>query len=49
VPVLELGFGSALGSGKQYMPWIHVEGLCMMYVETIENKKNDWTSPQCHD
>jgi uncharacterized protein (TIGR01777 family) len=38
-PIFKLGFGSALGSGKQYMPWIHVLDLCMMYVEAIENKK----------
>lgn len=39
LPIFKRGFGSALGSGKQYMPWIHVQDLCMMYVEAIENKK----------
>jgi uncharacterized protein (TIGR01777 family) len=28
---------SPLGSGKQYMPWIHIEDLCNMYINTIEN------------
>lgn len=37
-PIFKLGFGSALGSGNQYMPWIHVHDLCMMYIEAIENK-----------
>ncbi|MFM7636890.1 MAG: TIGR01777 family oxidoreductase [Crocinitomicaceae bacterium] len=35
---LSLGLGSPLGSGKQLMPWIHVEDLCEMIVHCIENK-----------
>jgi NAD dependent epimerase/dehydratase family enzyme len=27
-----------LGSGKQYMPWIHIFDLCAIYLEAIENK-----------
>ncbi|MDR6846540.1 TIGR01777 family oxidoreductase [Flavobacterium granuli] len=38
VPIFKRGFGSALGSGKQYMPWIHVHDLCSIYIEAIENK-----------
>jgi uncharacterized protein (TIGR01777 family) len=38
-PIFKRGLGSALGSGKQYMPWIHVYDLCMMYIEAIENEK----------
>jgi len=30
-----------LGSGKQYMPWIHVYDLCAIYLEAIKN--NDMT------
>lgn len=26
-----------LGSGKQYMPWIHINDLCDMYIKCIEN------------
>jgi uncharacterized protein (TIGR01777 family) len=26
-----------LGSGKQYMPWIHIDDLCAMYVKLIDN------------
>jgi uncharacterized protein (TIGR01777 family) len=37
-PVFKAGFGSALGSGKQYMPWIHISDLCAIYMEAIENK-----------
>lgn len=38
-PIFKRGFGSALGSGKQYMPWIHIHDLCMMYIEAIKNEK----------
>lgn len=38
-PIFKRGFGSALGSGKQYMPWIHIHDLCMIYIEAIENEK----------
>ena len=34
---IKMGIGSPLGSGKQYMPWIHLEDLCLMYVAAIEN------------
>lgn len=27
---------SPLGSGKQYMPWIHIEDLCQMYINAVE-------------
>jgi len=33
------GLGSVLGSGKQYVPWIHIHDLSMMYIEAIENNK----------
>ena len=26
-----------LGSGKQYLPWIHIDDLCEMYLKAIEN------------
>jgi uncharacterized protein (TIGR01777 family) len=30
------GFGAPLGSGKQYVPWIHLDDLCTLYLECIE-------------
>ncbi len=33
----KLGLGAAFGSGKQHMPWIHVDDLCRMFVFGIEN------------
>ena len=40
-PIFKMRLGSALGSGKQYMPWIHVDDLCAIYLEAIKN--NDMT------
>ena len=30
-------FLSALGTGKQYIPWIHIDDLCNLYLEAILN------------
>lgn len=35
---IKLGIGSALGDGKQYMPWIHVDDLCEIYLKAIEDQ-----------
>ena len=34
-PLFKYRLGSALGSGKQYMPWIHVDDLCAIYYQAI--------------
>ena len=36
-PLFKLKLGSALGSGTQYMPWIHIDDLCAMYLEAVRN------------
>lgn len=36
---ISLGLGAALGNGKQYMSWIHIDDLCNLYVTAIENEK----------
>jgi len=33
----KLGIYSALGNGKQYIPWIHIEDLCNIYIKAIED------------
>jgi uncharacterized protein (TIGR01777 family) len=36
-PLFKLKLGSALGSGKQYMPWIHIDDLCNIYLNALQN------------
>lgn len=37
VPLFKNRLGSAIGSGEQYMPWIHIDDLCGMYLQAILN------------
>ena len=37
IPLFKYRLGSALGSGKQYMPWIHVDDLCAIYLQAISD------------
>ncbi|MDF1573943.1 MAG: TIGR01777 family oxidoreductase [Bacteroidales bacterium] len=37
IPV-QWGLGSAIGSGRQYMPWIHLDDLSGMYIHALENQ-----------
>ncbi len=30
-------FLSVLGTGNQYMPWIHIDDLCNLYIKAVEN------------
>jgi len=32
---IKLGAGAALGSGKQYLSWIHLDDLCEMFIKAI--------------
>ncbi|TDO69839.1 hypothetical protein EV143_11313 [Flavobacterium chryseum] len=34
-PSFKAGFGAILGSGKQYIPWIHIEDLCQIYAKAL--------------
>jgi len=36
IPV-RLGIGSPIGSGKQYVPWIHIEDLCNIFIKAISD------------
>lgn len=38
-PVFKFKLGAALGSGHQYMPWIHIDDLCAIYLEAIKNSE----------
>lgn len=35
---VKLFAAAALGSGKQYLPWIHIDDLCKMFIHAMENK-----------
>jgi uncharacterized protein (TIGR01777 family) len=37
------GFGAALGSGRQWLSWIHIDDLCRLYVAAMENET--WVGP----
>lgn len=37
IPV-KMGIGSAIGTGKQYLSWIHIDDLCSIYIKAIEDK-----------
>lgn len=39
VPSFKSGFGAILGSGKQYLPWIHIDDLCRIYLKSIEDQE----------
>jgi len=37
--IIKLGLAAPLGSGEQYMSWIHMDDLCRIYLNAIENEK----------
>lgn len=37
LPLFNIGLGSAVGSGKQYMPWIHIDDLVSVFHEALFN------------
>ncbi|MBK9330585.1 MAG: TIGR01777 family protein [Sphingobacteriales bacterium] len=36
---IRFGIGAYIGSGKQYVPWIHIDDLCAIILYLLENKK----------
>ncbi|WP_326983801.1 TIGR01777 family oxidoreductase [Chryseobacterium sp. MYb264] len=50
VPTIKNYIGSPLGTGKQYMPWIHVDDICSIYEFALKNSEINGaynaTSPQ---
>ncbi|MCD0472164.1 TIGR01777 family oxidoreductase [Flavobacterium sp. JAS] len=40
-PNFKAGFGMILGTGKQYLPWIHIQDLCQIYLKAL-------TDPEMH-
>ena len=38
-PIFKIKLGSAIGSGKQYMPWIHIDDLCFIYLKSVKDNQ----------
>jgi uncharacterized protein (TIGR01777 family) len=36
---IKKGFGSALGDGRQIVPWIHINDICGIFLKAIEDEK----------
>ena len=36
---VKLGIGSPLGNGRQYLPWIHINDLCEIYIKAVEDEE----------
>jgi hypothetical protein len=39
VKITKAGLGAVIGTGKQYMPWIHINDLCNIYIKAIEDEQ----------
>lgn len=39
LPLFKKGLGSAIGNGKQYMPWIHVNDMVSVIMEALFNEQ----------
>jgi len=37
LPLARRGIFPVLGNGKQYLPWIHIRDLCLIYLKAIED------------
>lgn len=44
---VKLFAGSAIGTGKQWVPWLHNEDMAEMYIEAIENPKMEGNYNAC--
>jgi NAD dependent epimerase/dehydratase family enzyme len=38
-PTFKMGFGTIIGSGEQYLPWIHIEDLSQIYLKAITDSE----------
>lgn len=38
MPLAKAGLSAPLGSGKQYISWIHIDDLCHIYIKAIEDE-----------
>jgi len=38
-PLIKMGLGAPIGSGRQFMPWIHIDDLCEIFIKSIEDEE----------
>ncbi len=36
---IKMGFGAPIGSGKQYIPWIHIDDLCSHFIKALKDDR----------
>ena len=48
VKPIKMGVGSPIGDGMQYMPYIHIDDLCDMYIFALENNQIEGTYNACN-
>lgn len=41
LPPVKMGIGSPIGTGKQYMPWIHINDICSIYEFALKKSELD--------
>lgn len=47
MPSFKLGFGTILGTGKQYVPWIHIDDLCQIYLKAVQDDQMSGAYNSC--
>lgn len=41
LPTIKMGFSPLFGNGKHYLPWIHIDDLCGIYLKVLQDKSID--------
>lgn len=41
MPTIKMGFSPLFGNGKHYLPWIHIEDLCGIYLKVLQDNSLD--------
>lgn len=44
---IKFGIGAYIGNGKQYVPWIHIDDLCQIFISILGNKIKSGTYNAC--
>ncbi len=44
---IKFGIGAYIGNGEQYVPWIHIDDLCNMFIHILEHKNLQSTYNGC--